>query len=265
MFSTAFFPKPTDSWPMWAHVVYWTVVTLVLGVMAVKTFMKSFARVEQGHVGIRMRFERPIRVNPRNKDESCAICDERALSCNVCKAGRYCVSTECPDCERHDELKMVGPGWHWQVPFTHSMREPSVQDTPVALPRTPFEYVSVNTRRKFEVDGAVTYNLLPGSRAAFRSLFASRDLPEMVQELASASLANAVAASAPGDIESIGTRATELFNEAALAYGVHAVRFTVKPVTRADAQVLADAMMSSDPAEVQALVGTSHLGLVKGS
>lgn len=260
MFGTALFPKPTDNWPTWAVWLYYAVVVAISLFMVIKIFMNSFAKVQQGHAGMRMRFERPIRRNPLGKDEVCEICTPRRnSSCEACRSGAYCTTHQ--ECPVHDELKIVGPGFHWQIPFTHSMREISVQHDPINLPCTPFEYGE--PKRKMMVDGAMSYQVRSGSRAMFQALFASNAPGTSIAELAKSALGMACTICGPDNARAIAEQAVALFDESAEPYGVSAVWYTVNPVFRSESQVIADGIGKS-PTPATAVVGTRHLGLAQG-
>lgn len=58
--SMGIFPKPQPSWPMWAHVLYWSVVGIILLVMLGGTLIKMFKFIKKGRAGILVRRGYPV-------------------------------------------------------------------------------------------------------------------------------------------------------------------------------------------------------------
>lgn len=91
-----FIPKPSDSWPQWAVVVYYIVMVIIcLGFVAVM-IIKTFKFLKKGQAGIRVRRGQPVIRN-----------------------GEYCY---------------VGPGIHPMIPFVDSIEDLSIQAVTTDLP-----------------------------------------------------------------------------------------------------------------------------------
>lgn len=58
-----FFPKPQVGWPMWAVILYWTVVGIIVLVMLAGTLVKMFKFIKKGHAGLLVRRGQPVIKN----------------------------------------------------------------------------------------------------------------------------------------------------------------------------------------------------------
>ncbi len=235
-----FIPKPTENWPAWAVFLYYLVAAIAVLFLAIKTFMKSYVKVPQNHMGMKKRFERPRRANPyKPQDGACTICDDKRAICPVCQKGRYCL--DCPECPVHDELIVVDSGFYWVIPFTHGIILISLEDDTVPLDALRFEVGA--DKRQYVVDGSFVYKIGRRSRDLAMAIFRAKSLEATVKAQAMKALGQACSGpSLVSDLDVISAAGVSCFTAQPDKYGVEAVRFDLKPIARSPEQVLADSM-----------------------
>lgn len=233
-----FLPKPQPSWPIWAHVLYYIAVGLVVLTFIGGPLVKSIKFVPKSHAGMRTRNAKPRRRKVKKR--------EVLLGWKPDADGKI--------------WWYVSPGMHVVVPFLDNIETISVQDDMVDIPNPRVERTA--DRKQTLPDVVLNWRVIDSPQGVHDALFNAKNLESTVIGFGRAAVGQAAEESTPDDArEDIEGKILKLAEPKLLKYGVQPLDAAIASVPRSGEQVLGDALNGDSPGGDQESGGS---GVAKG-
>lgn len=209
--SASLFPKPDQSWPTWAMILYWVVASILMIVVLGGLAVRMFKFIPKGSAGLLTRRCRPV--------------------------------------IRNGDYVRKGPGIHWVIPFTDNIEDISLLDDVTNCASVLAE--NKQTKKQYVAEVRPTWCVIDTPTDLHNAIFRAKNLAEIVETEVMCAVGVAIeAAKKIRSREEVQKRALKSCRKyLRKTYGINLKKLGLVSVARVPVQVLGDTLGSQQAAE----------------